>query len=157
MKHAWRTLAIFFMALLLADQVSTALLNAAKRQHLAHLEHGAWWPKSYPALELWELCVYVVLFGLLGAVLSLLLKQRKFAVTLAGLLGLGFSAIAFVVEPDLPFARYSHAPAWLWVLSWSALYAPTLACVLGALLAGKATSHPHRAEHAALYLPEEGS
>ncbi len=149
MKQALHALVAFFLALLLADQASNALLNAARRQHLAHLERGAWWPQGYAALELWELIVYVVLFALLGAAFGLLFKQRRFAATLAVHLGVAFSVIAFVVEPDLPFVRYSHAPAWLWVLSWSAFYMPALACVFGALLACRFTDHTQRAKHAA--------
>jgi hypothetical protein len=41
MKHLPRTLAAFVLALLLADQVSNALLNAARWQRIAHLDHGA--------------------------------------------------------------------------------------------------------------------
>ena len=149
MKLALRVLAIFFGALLLADQVSTALLNVARRQHLAHLEHGAWWPSYYAALEVWEFFVYAMLFGLLGLLFSLLIRSRSLAVMLAGLLGLGFSVVAFVVEPDLPFVRYSHAPAWLWVLSWSVFYVPAIACTLGAILARKFSNHTRPAPNAA--------
>jgi hypothetical protein len=147
MKQASRALTIFLGALLLADQVDNALVNAARRQRLAHLEHGAWWPVGYPAMEALEFGVHAVLFGILGALLSILLKQRRLAVVLACLLGLAFSALTLVAEPSLLFARYSHAPAWLWALSWSALYMPVPACALGAMMASKLS--PDRTPHAA--------
>jgi hypothetical protein len=133
MKLALRTLAIFLLSLLIADQGSNVLLNAARRQYLAHLDRGAWWPAVGAALEGTEFIVYVLVFGLVGTVFARLFEQRLFATVLALLLGAGYSVLAFVFEPDLPFARYSHAPIWLWVLSWSSFYVPTIAALLGVI------------------------
>jgi hypothetical protein len=142
MLYALRTLAIFFLSLLLADQVSSVLLNAARGQYLAHLERGAWWPTIGAALEGTELVVYALVFGLIGTVFTRLIAQRRLAIVLALLLGASYSVLAFAFEPELPFVRYSHAPTWLWALSWSSFYVPTIGAVLGAI--SSRTNHKAR-------------
>lgn len=134
MNHALRTLAIFLITLVIADQGCTVLLNLVRGQYAAHLENGAWWPSVGAALECTEFFVYSLVFGLLGAALARLIARRQLAAVLALLLGAGYSVWAFVFEPDLPFVRYSHAPTWLWVLSWSRFYVPAIAAVLGAVV-----------------------
>ncbi len=108
----------------------------ASAQRIAHLEHGAWWPNSFAAYETFEFLVYFTVFGVLGVVVARLFQQRFVAAALALAIGSTYSAVGFAVEPNLPFARYSHAPTWLWVLSWSLFYVPPIASALGAATTG---------------------
>lgn len=145
MKQASRAILIFLAALFGVDWISTAILNVANRQFIAHLDRGAWWPQWYATLETFELAVYFALFVLLGALFAGLFKRRAAAVALAFLLGAAFSAVTFAIEPNYPFVRYSHAPTWLWVLSWSQFYVPPIASALGAGVCGAILRNRHAA------------
>jgi hypothetical protein len=136
MKHPLRTLLIALIALFSVDMLCTLVLNAARAQYVSHLERGAWWPQGYATFETIEFTLYAAVFMLLGTLFAQLFKRRPSAVALAFFVGAVYSLARFAMEPDLPFARYSHAPAWLWVLSWSQFYVPPIASGLGAVLHG---------------------
>jgi hypothetical protein len=112
------------------------LCNAAQKilvaQHLAHVETGAWWPEGTAAMEAIELLLYGSVFAIAGALVARINHSCR-GILFAVALGLAYSLLAFALEPNLPFARYSHAPTWLWVLSWSKFYMPVFSCAPAAL------------------------
>lgn len=134
MKHAVRALAFFVLALFLVDLVCSSALHAGRAAFSAGLESGLWWMAGQPVVETFDLTVYAVLFFLFGAAFAYVFKGGIPSMLLALLFGGTYAALRFAVEPDLPFVRYSHAPAWLWVLSWSEFYMPPLASVLGVVV-----------------------
>ena len=149
MKQTLRAGVIFMVALFIANLISTAVLNIAKGQFIAHIDHGAWWPQGYATLEIFEFALYVVLFAVLGTLFARCFKRRVAAVAVALLLGATFSAVSFALEPNSPFVRYSHAPTWLWVLSWSQFYVPPIASALGAAVYGTVLRNSLSTDHAA--------
>lgn len=134
MTHVVRALAFFVLALFLADLVCSSALNAGRAAFSAGLESGLWWMAGQPVVETFDLTVYAVLFFLSGAAFAYVFKGGIPSTVLALLFGCTYAALHFAVEPDLPFVRYSHAPAWLRVLSWSKFYMPPLASVLGVVV-----------------------
>jgi hypothetical protein len=131
-----KQVAMFLLALVAVDYLCTQIVNAARTQYLAHLDHGAWWPANFAALEFLELSIYGFVFAVVGVIISAAIKQKIQAVLVASALAITYSTVAFFIEPDLPFARYSHAPIWLWVVSWSQFYTPVLACTITAYFFG---------------------
>jgi hypothetical protein len=122
----------FLVTLFGVDYACSAARGALMDQYLAHLAHDAWWPKGYAVIELTELLLYGMVFAGAGAVIVRSFGYRRRGVVFAIALGLTYSLLRFALEPNLHFVRYSHAPAWLWLLSWSQFYVPVFACAFAA-------------------------
>ena len=126
--------ATFVIALFGVEFLCNAAHNALVLLQLAHIQTGIGWLDRYAAFETAELFVYVLIFGSVGALLARFTKSHR-SVVYALTFGIAHSLLAFAWEPTMPFVRYSHAPSWLWVLSWSQFYMPAIAGAVAAAIA----------------------
>jgi hypothetical protein len=137
MKNALRLGAWFVVLLIATDQLAALVAAKLASVRVAYMDEARSpqpyesWLGSSGHLETLVLVSVAILFIVSGALLASRVSRPRQGLLLAVALGLSFTALRFLGNP---WIVYSHAPLWLWVLSWSPYYVPPVAAAVGAVL-----------------------
>jgi hypothetical protein len=133
MKRVLLLTSTFLVLLVVTSGLSGAAVSYLQSLYVSPNGRPSWL-EWFASVEVLSALVHAVVFAIAGAVLAAVGGRLCRPLLLAILFGLVYSGMVFSLAPSgwLP-VTYSHAPGWLWFLSWAPFYMPSLACLLGAL------------------------